>query len=363
MTAQRVPAAGLVERAASTRLPTEYGEFTAYGYRTARGVDHLTLVRGDVADGAATLVRLHSECLTGDVLGSLRCDCGPQLGLRWPRSPRPAAACVVYLRGHEGRGIGLVGQARGIRPAGRRTRHGGRQPGTGAACGRPRLRRRRGDPHRPRREQGQVAVQQPGQGGRPFRGRCPRRRTRTSPWFRPVRRTPGISPPNGTGSGTSCRPDRTRPGRGVNAGLRPRSTARIAPVAVVLTYPPRYGYGCTTRVLVQAWGRSHQIGDQSPEIPKAPRSTQCLRRSTPRRKPSSTGSRRRRPRWPPLCRPCGPPRTSPSAGSGRSGGGGRLCIRCICGVFVMLMVMVWGIWRVWWRSCRIWRVWVWTGCG
>ncbi|MFD2083388.1 3,4-dihydroxy 2-butanone 4-phosphate synthase / GTP cyclohydrolase II [Actinopolymorpha cephalotaxi] len=108
MTAQRVPVPGLVERAASTRLPTEYGEFTAYGYRTPRGVDHLALVRGDVADGAETLVRLHSECLTGDVLGSLRCDCGPQLRLALAAIAAAGRGVVVYLRGHEGRGIGLA---------------------------------------------------------------------------------------------------------------------------------------------------------------------------------------------------------------------------------------------------------------
>ncbi|GAA2759838.1 hypothetical protein GCM10009872_51990 [Actinopolymorpha rutila] len=108
-----------MERVASTRLPTEYGEFTAYGYRTARGVDHLALVRGEVAggevagggddvDGAGTLVRLHSECLTGDVLGSLRCDCGPQLRLALAMIAEAAKGVVVYLRGHEGRGIGLA---------------------------------------------------------------------------------------------------------------------------------------------------------------------------------------------------------------------------------------------------------------
>ncbi|MET9023579.1 GTP cyclohydrolase II [Actinopolymorpha sp. NPDC004070] len=113
MTAQRMPAAGSpaagpVERAASTRLPTEYGDFTAYGYRTARGVDHLALVRGDVADGTETLVRLHSECLTGDVLGSLRCDCGPQLRLALAAIAAADRGVIVYLRGHEGRGIGLA---------------------------------------------------------------------------------------------------------------------------------------------------------------------------------------------------------------------------------------------------------------
>ena len=104
-----------VDRLAETRIPTEHGEFVVLGYRDRlTGVEHLALVsprglRG--TDGGAPLVRLHSECLTGDVLGSRRCDCGPQL----ERSMALVAAqggAVVYLRGHEGRGVGLVDKLR-----------------------------------------------------------------------------------------------------------------------------------------------------------------------------------------------------------------------------------------------------------
>ncbi len=98
----------LVEQVAVTRLPTGHGTFQAYAYRDRiSGVEHLALATGDVA-GADVLVRVHSECLTGDALGSLRCDCGPQLqeALRVIRAA--GRGVVVYLRGHEGRGIGLV---------------------------------------------------------------------------------------------------------------------------------------------------------------------------------------------------------------------------------------------------------------
>ncbi|WP_020579533.1 GTP cyclohydrolase II [Actinopolymorpha alba] len=100
-----------VERVARTRLPTAYGEFTAYGYRSAAGTEHLALVHGDLTPAKTTrdlLVRLHSECLTGDVLGSLRCDCGPQLQAAMRAVVAEGRGVVVYLRGHEGRGIGLL---------------------------------------------------------------------------------------------------------------------------------------------------------------------------------------------------------------------------------------------------------------
>jgi 3,4-dihydroxy 2-butanone 4-phosphate synthase/GTP cyclohydrolase II len=107
----------LVERVAVTRLPTRHGDFTAYGYRsTIDGSEHLALVYGDVgatdADDEAVLVRVHSECLTGDVFGSQRCDCGPQLDEALARVVEAGGGVVVYLRGHEGRGIGLVAKLR-----------------------------------------------------------------------------------------------------------------------------------------------------------------------------------------------------------------------------------------------------------
>jgi 3,4-dihydroxy 2-butanone 4-phosphate synthase/GTP cyclohydrolase II len=102
-----------VERVATTRLPTSYGAFTAYGYRdTITGTDHVALVAGEIGDGADVLVRVHSECLTGDVLGSTRCDCGPQLATALQRIADEGRGVVLYLRGHEGRGIGLLHKLR-----------------------------------------------------------------------------------------------------------------------------------------------------------------------------------------------------------------------------------------------------------
>ncbi|MFV0130913.1 bifunctional 3,4-dihydroxy-2-butanone-4-phosphate synthase/GTP cyclohydrolase II [Streptomyces sp. HMX112] len=102
-----------VRREAEVRLPTAHGEFTAYGYRsTVDGVEHVALVHGDIADGEDVLVRVHSECLTGDIFHSLRCDCGPQLRTSMERVTRAGRGVVVYLRGHEGRGIGLLSKLR-----------------------------------------------------------------------------------------------------------------------------------------------------------------------------------------------------------------------------------------------------------
>lgn len=101
-----------VDRLATTRLPTEFGEFTAHGFRDRiDGSEHIALVHGDIGadvSGHGVLTRLHSECLTGDVLGSARCDCGPQLQAAMAAITAEGAGVVVYLRGHEGRGIGLL---------------------------------------------------------------------------------------------------------------------------------------------------------------------------------------------------------------------------------------------------------------
>ncbi|MEV5988219.1 bifunctional 3,4-dihydroxy-2-butanone-4-phosphate synthase/GTP cyclohydrolase II [Streptomyces sp. NPDC052051] len=102
-----------VRREAEVRLPTAFGEFTAYGYRSTRdGVEHIALVHGEIGDGEDLLVRVHSECLTGDVFHSLRCDCGPQLEASLRRIQAEGRGAVVYLRGHEGRGIGLLSKLR-----------------------------------------------------------------------------------------------------------------------------------------------------------------------------------------------------------------------------------------------------------
>ncbi len=98
-----------VVRVAETKLPTQFGEFRAVGYRSdVDGTDHLALVMGDIGDGEQVLVRVHSECLTGDVFGSLRCDCGPQLQAALQRVAQEGRGVVLYMRGHEGRGIGLM---------------------------------------------------------------------------------------------------------------------------------------------------------------------------------------------------------------------------------------------------------------
>jgi 3,4-dihydroxy 2-butanone 4-phosphate synthase/GTP cyclohydrolase II len=108
----------MVSRLAETRIPNEHGEWRALGYRNSvDGTEHLALVLGDLsapaaAPGEDVLVRMHSECLTGDVFGSRRCDCGKQLEAAMAAIAAEGRGIVLYLRGHEGRGIGLLSKLR-----------------------------------------------------------------------------------------------------------------------------------------------------------------------------------------------------------------------------------------------------------
>jgi 3,4-dihydroxy 2-butanone 4-phosphate synthase / GTP cyclohydrolase II len=97
----------LVTRQTKARIPTAFGEFTTFAYESDDGRTHVALVKGEIAGKSNVLVRVHSECFTGDVLGSVRCDCGMQLDEAMRQIEEEGEGVVVYIRGHEGRGIGL----------------------------------------------------------------------------------------------------------------------------------------------------------------------------------------------------------------------------------------------------------------
>ncbi len=102
----------LIEKKAEVNLPTKYGEFRAFGFvNTLNGEHHVALVKGDIGDGKNVLCRVHSECLTGDTFGSLRCDCGQQLAAAMTMIEKEGRGILLYMR-QEGRGIGLINKLR-----------------------------------------------------------------------------------------------------------------------------------------------------------------------------------------------------------------------------------------------------------
>ena len=114
----------MIERVAEARLPTRYGKFTAVSYRSTVDPDeHVALVRGKVDSQEPVLVRVHSECLTGDVFGSLRCDCGDQARLAMEAIDREGSGVFLYMR-QEGRGIGIHNKLKAYSPAGQRHGYG-----------------------------------------------------------------------------------------------------------------------------------------------------------------------------------------------------------------------------------------------
>ncbi|WP_290049718.1 GTP cyclohydrolase II [Amycolatopsis solani] len=109
-----VPHRAVVERVVETRLPTRHGTFRAVGYLDRAGTEQVALVYGDITE-LGTLTRVHSECLTGDVFGSTHCECGDQLAAALDRIVEEGSGVLVYVQGHEGRGIGLLAKLKAMR--------------------------------------------------------------------------------------------------------------------------------------------------------------------------------------------------------------------------------------------------------
>ena len=172
----------LVERTASARVPTDHGEFTAVSYKsTLDGIEHVAFVYGDDVDavsGDNVLVRVHSECLTGDIFHSTRCDCGNQLDMAMKKVAAEGRGVIVYLRGQEGRGIGLGHKLTGVQPAGRGTGHRAGERGSRPPRRLARVRGGSADPPGPGRQDHPAHDQQPGQVPRPEGVWADRRRPR-----------------------------------------------------------------------------------------------------------------------------------------------------------------------------------------
>ena len=112
LTRQRLRKSRTVERVAEARLPTEFGEFRIIGYRSLTSSEEfVVLARGELREDRATLVRIHSQCLTGDVFGSVKCDCGRQLRAAMQQIARERRGAIVYQQ-QEGRGIGIINKIR-----------------------------------------------------------------------------------------------------------------------------------------------------------------------------------------------------------------------------------------------------------
>lgn len=119
---------------ASAALPTQWGQFTIHGFEdSATGKEHVALAMGDLGPGQPILCRLHSECLTGDCLFSLRCDCGPQLLAAMQRIAEEGQGLILYLR-QERKGHWLTKQNQSLWPAGQRSRYGRSERTTGVCC-------------------------------------------------------------------------------------------------------------------------------------------------------------------------------------------------------------------------------------
>ncbi len=242
----------LVERVVATALPTAFGDFSAVGYRSlVDNKHHVALVKGDVAGKEDVLVRVHSECLTGDVFHSLRCDCGEQLEHALAMIEREGQGVLLYLS-QEGRGHRPAQQAARLQAPGGGLRHRRGQPQARAARRPARLRHRRADPARPRPRADPDPHEQPEEDRRP--GRLRPRRLRPDP--DPVRAQPAqrgaTCAPRRRSSGTSsttraCRstrrcsraratrrpgtPDEVRPGRGPLLRGAGRAAGARAPAA------------------------------------------------------------------------------------------------------------------------------------